>query len=261
MFNFDYSILSCFKNKWDQVKKPENVWECVREGVQATVSSLFTTATTLLIASLSVALVVNSFNPTVLKANDQSFDVTEKTSLFYRTIEGPIREEFLVRLIIQNGIYGVQEAVKRILPSKIQKNRIFEWLASPGFRALSSSAIFAGGHLRNAGGYLSSQQTALQVLRILAMPLESILFERTRPALEVKGITDLGKHVFFPFIASCAAHITNNTIVFAPLLGSAVVVGYLRSRVLAFQKEFVASSVSLNPSNSIKDIPEGCRFS
>ena len=88
MFNFDYSILSCFKNKWDQVKKPENVWECVRDGVQAAASAWVTRVATATVATLGLALAVYSYNPTVFEKdhsfNDQSFNLEETIPLFYR---------------------------------------------------------------------------------------------------------------------------------------------------------------------------------
>lgn len=256
-FSLDYSIFSCFKNKWDQVKRPENVWECVRDGVQATVSS-WVTVTTALVAAAGLALAVNSYNPSVLKTDDQSYDLGVTTTLFHRVIEAPLKEELAFRLINQNVIYCIQESMKEIFPSKNQKNRFFEWLTSPGFRALSSGAIFARAHLANAGGYLSSAVGAAQVLLILTMPVGSIVFEKTRPKWKgTENLAELAKHVFFPFIASSASHIANNLMAEAPLES---LIGCLF--LTAVQKKFAASPVSKEiPPNSIKEIPEGCRFS
>lgn len=138
---------------------------------------------------------------------DNSADMT--TNLFI-AVMAAIIEELLFRGIFQNCTALLQVVTFIRLPH-LQKNRTFQWMMSPSARIISINSLFALGHLRNAGGYLSTKKSIVQMTRIMLMPTEGILNE-------ICGNITTGN-----FFAPLGTHIANNAIVALPI-------GILRSR-------------------------------
>lgn len=102
-----------------------------------------------------------------------------------------VLEEIQFRGILQNYLRGSYKIENYVPP----KNRVVKWLTSPSARIITVNAVFAGLHFFNGGTYLSEKEALIQVIQIMLLPSQGILYETTG---------DL--------IAPIACHMTNNLI-------------------------------------------------
>jgi hypothetical protein len=220
----------------------ERVHKGFHEGVVGAVKGI---ASQLCLLGLIWASTTVSFD----NQDDAKVDQFYNNDIFI-VLTAPIIEEVFFRGILQNGAHGLQVLSQKILPARMQNNRIFKWLTSPSARVLVPNSLFAGVHLLNGGGYLSSGGALMQAGKIFIYPVESILFETTKkPSSSVSSFFENG---VLAMVAPMTCHIANNLFAVDPL--AALLSLYALAKLKAKPQE----KPQIDP---LKDIPKGLRFS
>lgn len=104
--------------------------------------------------------------------------------LIYPIIIGPLMEEVIMRLVVQNGINKIQKSTKGFTP---------DWANSLQARILFTGFLFAVPHLMGSS-LIGTSASISRVAFLILFPIESILFEN------------------FGFISAFIAHATHNTL-------------------------------------------------